>query len=143
MELFDTNKIVGQTASAGFQIGVRRTLPISPEKAWAFLTSAEGLKLWIGNVKGISIEAGEAFQSAEGISGELRIVKPQQQLRLKWSKPGWEKPSTLQIRLISSHPEKTTVSFHQENLDHAATREQMKLHWEAVLNEMLRKTKVN
>ncbi|GMK48942.1 hypothetical protein PghCCS26_60720 [Paenibacillus glycanilyticus] len=134
-----SEKIVGKTASAGFQIGVRRTLPVSPERAWAFLTSAEGLKLWIGSVKNLEIEAGETFQSAEGISGELRIVKPRQQLRLKWTKPGWEKPSTLQIRLISSGPEKTTVSFHQENLDHAATREQMKLHWEDVLNVMLQK----
>ncbi|ACT03254.1 SRPBCC family protein [Paenibacillus sp. JDR-2] len=138
-----SEKIVGKTASVGFQIGVRRTLPVSPETAWTFLTSAKGLKLWIGNVKDISIEAGETFQSTEGISGELRIVKPLQQLRLKWSKPGWEKPSTLQIRLISSHPGKTTVSFHQENLDHAATREQMKLHWEDVLNDMLQITKAN
>ncbi|WP_336774174.1 SRPBCC domain-containing protein [Paenibacillus sp. MMO-58] len=138
-----SEKIVGKTASAGFQIGVRRTLPISPEKAWTFLTSAEGLRLWIGNVKNLAIEVGETFHSAEGIAGEWRIVKPLQQLRLKWTKPGWEKPSTLQIRLISGHPEKTTVSFHQENLDHAATREQMKLYWEDVLNEMLQKTKAN
>ncbi|NIK70013.1 SRPBCC domain-containing protein [Paenibacillus sp. BK720] len=138
-----SEKIVGRTASAGFQIGVRRTLPISLERAWSFLASAEGLRLWIGSVDNLTIAAGETFHSAEGIRGEFRVVKPRQQLRLKWAKPGWEKPSTLQIRLISSHPEKTTVSFHQENLDHAATREQMKLHWEEVLSEMLKQTRAH
>ncbi|USB33156.1 SRPBCC domain-containing protein [Paenibacillus sp. YPG26] len=128
-----SNKIVGQTASAGFQIGVRRTLPISPEQAWAYLTSAEGLKLWIGTLARPSFSEGETFHAAEGISGQFRVVRPSAQLRLRWGKKEWEKPSTLQIRLLSSQPGKTTISFHQENLDHPATREQMKLHWEGVL----------
>lgn len=128
-----SNKVVGLTASAGFQVGVRRTLPISPEQAWAHLTSAEGLKQWIGTVSPLSFSEGETFRSAEGISGQFRIVKPYRQLRLRWEKREWGEPSTLQIRLLSNQPDKTTISFHQENLDHPDTREQMKLHWEDVL----------
>ncbi|NOJ69960.1 SRPBCC family protein [Paenibacillus alvei] len=128
-----SNKIVGLTASMGYQVGVRRTLLISPERAWAHLTSAEGLKLWIGTVSPLSFSVGETFRSAEGISGQFRVVKPYQQLRLRWSKKEWVEPSTLQIRLLSNQPDKTTISFHQENLDHPVTREQMKLHWEDVL----------
>ncbi|MEW9106252.1 MULTISPECIES: SRPBCC family protein [unclassified Paenibacillus] len=128
-----SNKIVGLTASMGYQVGVRRTLLISPERAWAYLTSAEGLKLWIGTVSPLSFSVGETFRSAEGISGQFRVVKPYQQLRLRWSKKEWVEPSTLQIRLLSNQPDKTTISFHQENLDHPVTREQMKLHWEDVL----------
>ncbi|MCY7483653.1 SRPBCC domain-containing protein [Paenibacillus alvei] len=128
-----SNKIVGLTASMGYQVGVRRTLLISPERAWAYLTSAEGLKLWIGTVSPLSFSVGETFRSAEGISGQFRVVKLYQQLRLRWSKKEWVEPSTLQIRLLSNQPYKTTISFHQENLDHPVTREQMKLHWEDVL----------
>ncbi|EJW19270.1 SRPBCC domain-containing protein [Paenibacillus alvei] len=128
-----SNKIVGLTASMGYQVGVRRTQLISPERAWAYLTSAEGLKLWIGTVSPLSFSVGETFRSAEGISGQFRVVKPYQQLRLRWSKKEWVEPSTLQIRLLSNQPDKTTISFHQENLDHPVTREQMKLHWEDVL----------
>lgn len=128
-----SNKIVGLTASMGYQVGVRRTLLISPERAWAYLTSAEGLKLWIGTVSPLSFSVGETFRSAEGISGQFRVVKLYQQLRLRWSKKEWVEPSTLQIRLLSNQPDKTTISFHQENLDHPVTREQMKLHWEDVL----------
>lgn len=132
-KLSTSNKVVGLTASAGFQVGVRRTLSISHEQAWSYLTSAEGLKLWIGTVSPLSFSEGETFRSAEGISGQFRVVKPYRQLRLRWEKREWREPSTLQIRLLSNQPDKTTISFHQENLDHPVTREQMKLHWEDVL----------
>lgn len=90
-----SNKIVGLTASMGYQVGVRRTLLISPERAWAHLTSAEGLKLWIGTVSPLSFSVGETFRSAEGISGQFRVVKLYQQSssvcdgrrRSGWSRP--------------------------------------------------------
>lgn len=137
---FESGKIVGQTAAAGFQAGVRRTLLISPERAWAFLTSNEGVKLWIGSVPSLAISEGEIFTSVDGISGEFRVVKPYRQLRLRWKKKEWEQPSTLQIRLLSDKPDRTTISFHQENLDNQNTREQMKQHWEEVLNTIRQKT---
>ncbi|NQF14712.1 SRPBCC domain-containing protein [Brevibacillus sp. HB1.3] len=135
----ESSKIVGQTAATGFQVGVRRTMPITPEQAWAFLTSSEGAKLWLGDVANLTFSEGETFTSSDGISGQFRVVKPFRQFRLKWSMKDWEKPSTLQIRLISDKPDRTTISFHQENLDHENTREQMKLHWEEVLNEIRQK----
>lgn len=136
----ESGKLVGQTASTGFQIGVRRTFPISPEQAWTFLTSPEGRQLWLGNVSPLAFNEGESFTSAEGITGQLRIVKPFKQLRLKWGSKDWEKPSTLQIRLLSNRSDRTTISFHQENLNHPDTREQMKLHWENVLSVIKQKT---
>ncbi|GIP38202.1 hypothetical protein J31TS4_14820 [Paenibacillus sp. J31TS4] len=140
MKKSETIRMVGQTASAGFQIGVRRTLPISPEQAWAFLTSSEGMKLWLGTVSFRALQEGEAFQSDEGISVQFRVVKPMKQLRLKWEKTGWSKPSTLQIRLISDKPDRTTISFHQENLEHPGIREQMKMYWEEALAAIKEKT---
>ncbi|MCU6791997.1 SRPBCC domain-containing protein [Paenibacillus sp. WQ 127069] len=127
------HKVIGQTASVGFQVGVRRTLPISQEQAWVFLISSEGLKLWLGDLPSLNLNVGESFRSKEGITGQLRVVKPFQQLRMTWGTKDWEQPSTLQIRLLSDKPDKTTISFHQEKLDSSNTREQMKLHWEQVL----------
>ncbi|MFD2445055.1 SRPBCC domain-containing protein [Bacillus sp. CGMCC 1.16607] len=133
-------RMVGQTASVGFQVGVRRTMPISPTQAWMFLTSPEGLKLWLGTVSFRTFKDGDNFQSNEGITGQFRVVKPLKQIRLKWQKKGWDKPSTLQIRLISDKSDRTTISFHQENLDQPDKREQMKLYWEDVLTVMREKT---
>ncbi|MGG1518517.1 SRPBCC domain-containing protein [Paenibacillus oryzisoli] len=136
-------KIVGKTAAAGFQIGVRRTLPISPEQMWSFLTSSEGLALWLGQFpEPLTIGVGEPFASSQGLTGKFTVVKPALQVRLKWQKPEWSKPSTLQIRLLSDRPDKTTIAFHQEHLDSAETRESMKLLWEDVLQAIEHKVKL-
>ncbi|WP_101807683.1 SRPBCC family protein [Paenibacillus pasadenensis] len=131
-----SRRTVGQTASAGYQIGVRRTLPAGSERIWSFLTSPAGLKLWLGEVPPLALQAGEAFTARNGLSGEFRVVKLGEQLRLRWQKPDWPAPSTLQIRLLPAGEGRTTVSFHQEKLDHAGTREAMKQVWENVLDEM-------
>lgn len=130
-----TAKAVGETAAAGVQIGVRRTLPISAEQAWNYLISPEGAKLWLGSTEQLVFAAGERFFSSEGLGGQFKVVKPQQQLRLRWQKPGWAKPSTLQIRLLPAKTG-TTISFHQEQLADLSTREEMKVHWESVLEEI-------
>lgn len=36
-------KPVGQSLSAGFQVGVRRTFPITVEDAWDLITSTKGI----------------------------------------------------------------------------------------------------
>ncbi|WP_179233050.1 SRPBCC family protein [Paenibacillus rigui] len=133
-------KVTGQTQSAGFQIGVRRTLPITREQAWAYVTSADGIRQWLGEGAELHFEPKYRYRTGSGAEGEVRVVKPQQQLRLTWQKPGWAKPSTIQIRLIENGSGKTTVSFHQENLADATAREAMKQHWEEVLQHMLNHT---
>lgn len=127
---------VGKTAAAGFQVGVRRTFPLSPQEAWDLLASSEGMKYWIGVVDGLELLPGQTFVSREGTAGELRVVKPQEQLRMKWQRAGWKHPSTLQIRIIPASPGKTTISFHQEKLEDMHARETMKKYWEAALDRI-------
>lgn len=128
-----TEKQVGETASAGWQIGVRRTLPVTQEQAWELLMTPEGLALWLGSVPALQLAVGEQFVTADGTSGELRVVKPLHQVRLTWQRPGWERASTLQIRCIPVGPAKTTIAFHQEWLADATVRAEMKARWEGVL----------
>jgi uncharacterized protein YndB with AHSA1/START domain len=128
----DNQKMIGQTKTVGFQVGVRRTFPISQEKAWELVASEEGLNLWLGESDGITLQPGQQYVTTTG-AGEIRVVKPLHQLRLTWQKEGWPKPSTVQIRMISKERNKTTISFHQENLCDKNTREEMKEYWEKIL----------
>lgn len=131
------NKIVGLTASAGFQIGVRRTLQLGQEELWELLTSPEGRNLWLGETGVISFTKGYKFMTQEGTTGEIRVVKPLEQLRLTWQPEGWGNQSTLQIRLLSAaHPGNTTISLHQEKLESAARRVEMKARWEDVISRL-------
>ncbi|MFJ7734363.1 SRPBCC domain-containing protein [Lysinibacillus sp. NPDC097231] len=131
----DTRKIVGQTKTVGFQVGIRRTFPISQEKAWEFVASEDGLKLWLGESTKINLQPGQKFCTKMG-EGEIRIVKPLKQLRLAWKKEGWDKTSTIQVRIIPKENTKTTISFHQENLSDQNVREEMQQYWERILKQI-------
>lgn len=133
-------KPVGLSADAGYQIGVRRTASISKEEAWHYLTSPDGLKLWIGTVSPFALEVGSTFMSDEGTFGKLGVVKPFEKLRMKWQRHDWENPSTLQIYLLSTNNNKTTIAFHQEKLDDLYMREVMKQHWEQAADAIIRGT---
>lgn len=124
---------VGRTASVGYQIGVRRTLPTSEEELWAVLLSPEGLRIWLGGVA--EIEKGSRFSFPDGTCGEIRVYKPWSHLRLTWHRPEWEAPSTVQVRVIAARTG-TTLSFHQEQLASAADRAAMRSHWEQVVGRL-------
>lgn len=134
-EEMDTRRIVGQTKTVGFQVGIRRTFPISQEKAWELVASEDGLKLWLGESTKINLQPGQKFCTKMG-EGEIRIVKPLQQLRLAWKKEGWDKTSTIQVRIIPKENTKTTISFHQENLSDQNVREEMQQYWERILKQI-------
>ncbi|MCD1257590.1 SRPBCC domain-containing protein [Paenibacillus athensensis] len=128
-----TERITGQTAAAGFQIGVRKTLAATREQLWNWLLSRQGLGHWLGELDELPLESGLRYETEEGVTGEVRVVKLQEQLRLTWQPPGWLAPSTVQIRLLAAAEDKTTLSFHQEKLRDAAARERMKQRWEAAI----------
>ncbi|CAI6087255.1 TetR family transcriptional regulator [Cohnella sp. JJ-181] len=122
---------VGKTKDAGYQIGVRRTVPVTVEAAWRWLTGSEGLRLWLGETEGAVVREGENFATREGNSGRFTVVKPLSHVRLQWMKSDWEAPSALQIRVLPAK-QGATISIHQDKLSGPAAREEMKAHWEGV-----------
>ncbi len=123
-------RVVGQTAESGFQIGVRRTLPYSEDALWSAVLSPEGMRIWLGGPT--ELESGAAYSLENGTTGQIRVYAPGSHLRLTWQPSGWERPSVVQIRVIPAK-KGTTLSFHQEQLDGASTREAMRAHWEDVI----------
>ena len=128
--------VVGKTKDAGFQVGVRRTFPISLEQAWKYLTSREGIAIWLDAADNFHLIKGATYQAQGGVSGEVRVVNRHENIRVTWQPKQWSQPSTIQVRVIPSGRDKTVVSFHQEKLPDAAAREQMQLHWTSVLDEL-------
>lgn len=130
------SKPIGQTTSSGFQVGVRRTFQITTEEAWKLITSSRGAKIWLGDIASIDFHKGKEYFTDNGVSGEIRVVNPLVNIRLTWKKTNWTKPSILQIRTIPNGNDKTTISIHQEHLSDASVREEMKSHWEEILNRL-------
>ncbi|WP_409346509.1 SRPBCC family protein [Paenibacillus sp. MBLB4367] len=136
-------KPVGHSADAGFQIGVRRTFPISLEQAWHVLISEDGVSKWFGELPSYSLQAGQSIRSKDGVAGEVRVFKPYSHLRMSWQREEWDGSSTLQIRVLPASGGKTTISFHQEKLDDLYMRELMRRHWEHVLDLLSPSCKVS
>ena len=108
----DKQRSIGQTKTVGYQVGVRRTYAISQQQAWSLITAEEGLNVWLGGGANIILEPGHQYYIMTG-TGEIRIVKRLHQLRLTWQKEEWQRPSTVQIRILPKENNKTTISFHQ------------------------------
>jgi uncharacterized protein YndB with AHSA1/START domain len=132
-------RAVGQTAGAGFQVGVRRTVAVSAAEAWELITSRP--ELWLGEGASVAFEKGERYEvparkGAAGASGEIRVVKPCDRLRMTWQPEGWAAPATLQLTLLESGSGKTAIAAHMEKLPDAEAREAMRERWRKTLERI-------
>jgi len=128
---------VGKTKDVGFQFGIRKTLSVSTEKVWDFLFSESGLKIWLGDLKN-ELELKKEFETEKGITGLLRVFKPNSHIRLNWKPKTWENMSTVQIRVIGNE-NKTTIAIHQEKLLNSEQRKEMKEYWTEIIEKITNK----
>lgn len=127
----------GLTKDAGWQIGVRRTLPIQSEAAWRLLTSKKGLRLWLDAEVEIDFRPKSAYTLADGTEGEVRVFSPNSHLRITWQPQHWSRASTIQVRVIPKG-DKTVIAFHQEHLPGETEREERRAYYLSVLDELER-----
>jgi uncharacterized protein YndB with AHSA1/START domain len=116
-------KPVGLTKDVGYQIGVRRTLPIAPDDAWDLLISDEGINIWLGPVDGLVLKKGAEYELADGATGTVRVFEPGSHLRITWHPPGYERASLIQVRVNPAKGGRTVIAFHQEHLPDGDARE--------------------
>lgn len=63
-------RVLGQTADAGFQVGVRRSVLATPTAAWKLITSRP--ELWLGKGASIAFDEGRQYEVASGDGGLSR-----------------------------------------------------------------------
>jgi uncharacterized protein YndB with AHSA1/START domain len=128
----------GLTKDAGWQIGVSRTYPVAPERAWDVLVG-EGLPVWLGEgvVLSSDVAPGTPYRTAEGAAGELRSFRPLDRVRLTWRPAGSDHETTVQVVVRpSASGTGTSVRFHQERMKDEAERNAMRDHWREVLDRL-------
>ena len=132
----DLKRPVGLTKEVGWQIGVRRTVPLSVEDAWTLLFSKDGLKAWLGDPVKITFAKGEPYQLKNGTTGEIRVFEPQSHIRLTWQPSSAEHPSTIQVRVLANNG-RCTIAFHQEHLNNPAERAQRRRFIQQALDQLM------
>ncbi len=126
-------RAVGETKSAGYEVGVTRTFPLTARQAWDLLLSEEGRSLWLGSIKKVPTKIGQSYETDDGTIGEVRSYAAGKMLRLTWKPAARGQPTTLQIR-VAPKGKKSSIHIHQEKLRSRAERERMRRHWTGVMD---------
>jgi uncharacterized protein YndB with AHSA1/START domain len=125
---------VGKTKTQGWEFGIRRTFPITPEQAWELLMTPPGLDHWLGEGVELTLKKKAAYETDDGTTGEVRSFNDGSLIRLTWQPPQWDFASTLQIR-VTPASKGTTITIHHEKLENGDQREQMRKRWTGVLDQ--------
>lgn len=128
---------VGRTRDSGWQIGVSRTVDRPVEEVWAFLTSPEGVAIWLGDGVTVLSEPGIGYETTDGVRGETRSFHELDRIRLTWQPSGWSHDTTLQLAVRANGAGRAMLRVHQERLADAAEREQQRRHWQEVIRALV------
>ena len=126
-------RAVGETADTGFQVGIQKSVDATVTEAWELITSRP--ELWLGEGASIDFAEGTRYD-APGVSGEIRVVKPGDRLRMSWQPEEWSAPATLQLTLSETESGKTAIQADLEKLPDADAREAMRTRWREVLERI-------
>jgi uncharacterized protein YndB with AHSA1/START domain len=125
---------MGETAK-GFEVTIRRTFEVSPKRAWDVLMKPIGQKAWLEVMKPLKFVKGEAYETTDGTTGEIRTVRPGSHVRLTWRPMGWTEASTLQVSVINT-ARVAVIVFQHEQLPSQRDRENVRKHWGGVLDAL-------
>ena len=126
-------RAVGQDAKGDFSVGVQRSMPLSRREAWDLLTSRPDL--WLGEGATLEIAKGARYEAPDA-SGEVRIVRPGDRLKVTWQPDGWAAPAGVQFTLLGRPTGKTAVHVHVDKLPDGEARDAMRSHWRAALERL-------
>jgi len=120
----------GKTRDAGWELGVRTTVPAPPSAVWAYLIG-EGLPLWLGDIAVLPAEKGAQFRTVDGVNGVVRSYTDQVRVRISWQPDDWPHDTTLQVS-VKEAAIGTTIGIHHEKLADREERRMMLGHWKNV-----------
>ncbi|MCC3215529.1 MULTISPECIES: hypothetical protein [Chryseobacterium] len=113
-------KNIGLTKDAGWQFGIRKTMPTNVETLWETFFSDRGLGYW-----------------AEGVDQNFSTFKEYSHIRTTWKHKDFEERAHLQVRFIpTKDKDKTTISIHVDNLKNESQREVTKKYWLVVIESL-------
>lgn len=135
-ELAIGKRIEGYSPSSGFATTASKTMPLSAKSVWELLLSETGLSCWLKPFAAFDFHKGQQYEAEGGVYGEVRTFKKNVRVRMTWTEAEWEKPSILQIYIISRPKNKSMLIFTHEKLPNGRVRLKMREHWKSVLGQL-------
>ena len=137
-EYAKNRRIVGETASAKFELGVQKTIPMERTQLWQTLFEKDALAIWLGNIESLVLEPEMPFGSHGLPKGKIRSIKDQEKIRMSVQTEIVDHPFTLQIYLMCPRntENRTSLRFHFEKLESSEERELMRSHYKNVMEQL-------
>lgn len=124
---------VGLTLDAGWELGVRRTLPVPFEECWAVLID-EWLPRWL-MVDAVPQMVGAPLRQGLRSVGRVTGCHVGTRVRVRWDQPEAADETVFQVTLLPAATG-TTIALHQERLSSAEERERLLAHWTRALERL-------
>ncbi len=136
-EVYIGRRVDGRTLKGDYSVMATKSFPLSHKKAWQFLLSAAGLKLWLKPITPFQLKKNHKFETQDGYFGEVRTFLAPKRLRLKWQETEWPKATTLQVLIFGHGKNKCDIGIQHEHLSDPRLKEKMRLRWKIALSELV------
>jgi hypothetical protein len=124
-----------QSKDLGYQVSVSKTFGVSTQAMWEFLLSDHGLEVWLGKISSGAFDLMQEFVTQDGTQGMLRVFVPDCHVRYKWKPSTFEKPSTVELRVVNAKG-KAKVIFHHTGFYQKEQQEILRTYWKNVISRM-------
>ena len=131
----DTKNTAGPARDAGWDVGVRKTVPAPVAEVWTYLLGP-GLPMWLGEIPELPTKKGVRYRTADGVRGTIRGYAQQKNVRLTWQPEDWPHETTLQLT-VTKAGEGTTIHIQHEDLADREERRMMVGHWHRVADSLV------
>lgn len=119
----------GQTLKGDFTLTVTKSTKVNVKKAWAYMTSADGLALWLRPLSELKMKPGASFESEYGTYGKVRTMKAGVRARLSWQKVEDEKPTIIQLYVAKQQSGATILVISHEGIRSPREKELLRTFW--------------
>ncbi len=135
-ELATGRRQEGQSLKGDYSLTATKSMSITVEKLWRFVTSREGTQVWLKPLSPFSLRVGAEYECEGGIFGRVRTLKAPERVRLSWQDTDWPKPTMMAVMLIPRPGGKAVFVIQHDGFTSPALRETMRLHWKTAIAEL-------
>jgi uncharacterized protein YndB with AHSA1/START domain len=129
-------KIEGQNKNGEYATVATKTLNVDSKKVWKFLTSPEGLALWLKPLSPLKIQLKAQYETEGGAFGEIRTMKAGQRIRMSWQDSDGEKQTIVQFMVHHRKKDNCMVIIQHEKLQNGRVKNRMLAQWKQALNDI-------
>lgn len=135
-EIATGRRRMGQDAKGNYMVTATKSLPVSAPKAWKFLMSKAGIRIWLNPLSPLSIRPQTSFETEGGYFGEVRTVSSNRRVRMYWQDPLWEKHTVVELLLVSRPKSKSILVFNHTGIKEVKTQALLRALWKQVVEQI-------